>query len=86
VFKAGGIVPAMSGDAQQRRPVTPEEITETLSFALHHDGRRRVHHADNAMPRITAQRLVAPLEGSGLVLMRRPPARAPSAPGGGGPT
>ena len=60
------------------RPATPEEIAESLSFALRYDGRRRVHHADEAMARITAERLVQHLERSGYVLMRRPEAAAPS--------
>ncbi len=62
------------------RPATPEEIAEALSFALRFDGRRRVHHADDAMARITAQRLVEHLARSGFVLMKRPPARPPSVP------
>jgi hypothetical protein len=60
------------------RPATAEEIAETLSFALRYDGRKRVHHADEAMARITAERLVRHLERSGYVLMRRPEATAPS--------
>lgn len=61
------------------RPATAEEIAETLSFALRYDGRRRVHHADDAMARITAERIVQHLERSGFVLLRRPDAVAPSA-------
>lgn len=60
------------------RPATPEEIAESLSFALRYDGRRRVHHADETMARITAERLVRHLERSGYVLMRRPDGAAPS--------
>ena len=60
------------------RPATPEEIAETLSFALRYDGRRRVHHAEDAMARITAERLVRHLERSGYVLMKRPGGAAPS--------
>jgi hypothetical protein len=60
------------------RPATPNEIAESLSFALRYDGRRRVHHADETMARITAERLVRHLERSGYVLMRRPEAAAPS--------
>jgi len=66
-------------DGEKRRdlrPATPDEIAETLSFALRYDGRKRVHHADDAMARITAERLVRHLERSGYVLMRRPPAAA----------
>jgi hypothetical protein len=69
-------------DPQQLRPATPDEIAEALSFALRYDGRRRVHHAADAMARITAQRLVEHLERSGFVPMKRPPARAQSVPGG----
>jgi hypothetical protein len=65
-------------DESLLRPATPEEIAESLSFALRYDGRRRVHHADEAMARITAERLVQHLERSGYVLMRRPEAAAPS--------
>jgi hypothetical protein len=62
------------------RPATAEEITETLSFALRYEGRRRVRTVDDAMARITAERLVEHLERDGFVLMKRPPARAPSVP------
>jgi hypothetical protein len=59
------------------RPATADEIAETLSFALRYDGRRRVRTADDAMARITAERLVEHLQRSGFVLMKRPPGRAP---------
>jgi hypothetical protein len=67
-------------DAPVLRPATPDEIAETLSFALRYEGRKRVHHADDAMARITAERLVRHLERSGFVLMKRPPAMAPTVP------
>jgi hypothetical protein len=69
--------PAMP-DTPNLRPATPDEIAETLSFALRYDGGKRVHHADDAMARITAERLVRHLERSGFVLMKRPPAVAPT--------
>jgi hypothetical protein len=31
------------------RPATADEIAEALSFALSYQGRKRVHHADDAM-------------------------------------
>jgi hypothetical protein len=37
---------------------TPDEIADALSFALRYQGRKRVHHADDAMARITAERVV----------------------------
>ena len=60
------------------RPATPDEIADALSFALRYEGRKRVHHADDAMARITADRLVRHLAQSGFVLMKRPPATAPT--------
>ena len=61
------------------RPATPEEIADSLAFSLRFEGRKRVHHADDMMARITAERLVRHLEASGFVLMKRPGAAAPSA-------
>lgn len=60
------------------RPATAEEIQETLSFALRYEGRRRVHHADDAMARITAERLVEHLARSGFVLLKKSPAPPPT--------
>ena len=60
------------------RPASAEEIANALSIALRYDGRKRVHHADDAMARITADRLVRHLERSGFVLMKRPEDAAPA--------
>jgi hypothetical protein len=68
-------------DEPHLRPATPDEIAQTLSFALCFDGRKRVHDADTAMARITAARLVRHLERSGFVLMKRPPAAPPTTAG-----
>ena len=65
-------------DAPNLRPASAEEIADTLSFALRYEGRKRVHHADDAMARITAERLVRHLERCGFVLMKRPPGAAPT--------
>ena len=65
-------------DKRELRPATTGELQESLSFALRYEGRRRVHHADDMMARITAERLVRHLERSGYVLMKRPDAAAPS--------
>jgi hypothetical protein len=59
-------------------PATAEEIAEALSFALRYNGRKRVNDADDAMGWITAERLVRHLEASGFVVMKRPPAAAPT--------
>ena len=59
-------------------PATADEIADTLSSALRYQERKRVHHADDAMTRITAERLVQHLEASGFVLMKGPPRGAPT--------
>ena len=60
------------------RPATADEIATSLSFALRYEGRKRVHHADDIMAKITADRLVKHLEASGFVVMKRPPREAPT--------
>ena len=64
-------------------PVAPsstieEELIEALAFALRYEGRKRVHHADDTMARITAERLVRHLRGSGFTVVKDQDARAPS--------
>ena len=72
--------PLRSGYARHAslRPATPDEIADALSFALRYRGRKRVHHADDMMARITAERLVQRMEASGFVVMKGQPARAPT--------
>jgi hypothetical protein len=69
--------PAMP-DTPNLRPATTDEIATALSFSLQFEGRKRVHHADDAMARITAARLVRHLERSGFVLMKKPSASTPT--------
>ena len=65
-------------DAPALLPASEEEIADSLAFGLRYDGRKRVHHADTVMARITAERLVRHLRASGYVLMRRPGAAMPT--------
>jgi hypothetical protein len=65
-------------DTSHLRPATPGEIANALSFALRYQGRKRVHHGDDMMARITAERLVQHLEASGFVVMKGQPAAAPT--------
>ena len=60
------------------RPATSDEIAESLAFALRYEGKRRVHDADTAMGRITAERLVRHLQRSGFVIMKMPAGAAPT--------
>ena len=64
MFLAAGYRPVMP-DTPHLRPATADEIADALSFALRYQGRKRVHHADDMMARITAERLVRHLEASG---------------------
>ena len=50
-----------------------EEIADAIAFALRYSGRKRVHDASEMMSLIVAKRLVAHLERSGFVVMKRPP-------------
>jgi hypothetical protein len=52
------------------RPVTTDELVETIASALHYDGRGR----------LAAERLAAHLEQSGFVVMKKPPLRPHGAP------
>jgi hypothetical protein len=75
-------------DTPHLRPATADEIADSLSFPLRCQGRKRVHHADDMMARITAERLVQHVTASGFVLMKGPPRAAPTTgamPPGQGP-
>ncbi len=63
---------------QPSASATDDELIESLAFALRYEGRKRVHHADDIMARITAERLVRHLRGSGFSVVKDPDARAPS--------
>src|ERR1017187_1024007 len=52
-------------DTPNLRPATRDELTQSLSFALRFNGRKRVPAADEVMARITAERLAEHLERSG---------------------
>ncbi|MBE7157943.1 MAG: hypothetical protein INR62_05840 [Rhodospirillales bacterium] len=62
------------------RSVPDEELATALAHALRYQDRKRVHHADDAMARITAERLIEHLERSGFVVMKGPDAGLPQAP------
>ncbi|MFL5256635.1 MAG: hypothetical protein ACJ8AI_27825 [Rhodopila sp.] len=78
MFSVGGYPSAMTEIPPALRPASPEEVAETIAFALRYNGRRRVHDADSMTARIAAERLVAHLQASGFVLMRKPPSPAPT--------
>lgn len=63
------------------RPATPDEIDGVLSYGLQYKGRQRVHSATDIMARVTVERLRETLERSGMVVMKRADAVAPSTSG-----
>lgn len=67
-------------DTSPLRAAPPGEVTEALAFAVSYEGRKCLHHADDIMARIAAERLVRHLVRSGFVVMKRPPAPSPTAP------
>ena len=60
------------------RPAAAQDVKDALCYALRYSGRRRQHDADELMSHIVAQRLVEHLDRCGFVLMRHPPATAPT--------
>jgi hypothetical protein len=60
-------------------PASPDDIADSLAFALSFAGRKRTHDADELMAKIVARRLVEHLDRAGFVVMKRPPSV-----GGGG--
>jgi hypothetical protein len=65
-------------DTSPLRLAEPQDVADALAFALRYAGRKRVHHADDIMARITADRLVQHLKDAGYVVMKAPSARAPT--------
>jgi hypothetical protein len=51
----------------------PEDIEQSIAFALMYNGRKRTHEADQLMAHIVARHLVEHLHRSNFVIMRRPP-------------
>jgi hypothetical protein len=52
-------------------PAAPDDIQQTLAFALGFDGRKRFRRADDMMAVITARHLIEHLDRCGFVLMKR---------------
>ena len=63
----------MTESSENLTLATSEELALALSFALRFRGRKRLHNGDELMAGIVAERLVEHLEGSGFVVMKKPP-------------
>ena len=59
----------------------PDDVPQTLAFALLYSGRKRARDSETMMADIVAKRLVEHLNRSGFVVMRRPE-RAPHSTSG----
>jgi DNA mismatch repair protein MutH len=71
-------------DADERlTPASPDDLAQTLAFALRFNGRKRTRDAGEIMAQIVAERLVEHLTRSGFVVMKRPPAGGAAALGRG---
>jgi hypothetical protein len=51
----------------------PDDLADTLSFALRHEGRKSLHDSDKLNADIVAKRLVRHLDRAGYVVMKKPP-------------
>jgi hypothetical protein len=60
-------------DPANLTPAAPEDIAESIAFALTFSGKKRVHDSDRMTAAIAAQRIVRHLERCGFVVMKRPP-------------
>ena len=58
----------------------PDDVAQTLAFALLYSGRKRARDSETMMADIVAKRLVEHLNRSGFVVLRRPPGPPPTTP------
>ena len=63
----------MAGDTKLTL-AEPADVAKAPEFAQRHDGRKRVHQADDITASIAAERLVQHLTLSGFVGAKKPPA------------
>ena len=68
----------MTEPEQKLTPAQPDDLADTLSFALRHEGRKSQHDSDKLNADIVAQRLVRHLDRAGYVVMKKPPLRGHS--------
>jgi hypothetical protein len=71
----------LQGSGDNLTPASPDDIADTLAFALRFEGRKRTHDADDIMASLVAKRLVKHLERSGFVILTRPPSSGHSSLG-----
>ena len=62
----------MTEGDEKLTPATPQDLADSLAFALRFDGRKRVRASSEVMASITAEHLVEHLERCGFVFIKRP--------------
>ena len=67
----------MPDDKARLMEVDPDDLRQTLSYALLYDGRKRNHRAESFGAAIVADHLVQALKRSGYVVMRKPVSHEP---------
>jgi hypothetical protein len=60
-------------DVEPLTPASRDDLEQAIAFALRFSGRKRIRTAGEIMATIAAERIVAPLEEAGFVIMRKPP-------------
>jgi hypothetical protein len=63
----------MTDPQQKLTPATPEDLADSLSFALRFEGRKSQHDSDRLNADIVAKRLVRHLDRAGYVVVKKPP-------------
>jgi hypothetical protein len=63
----------MTEPDQKLTLATPDDLANSLSFALRFEGRKSKHDSDRLNADIVAQRLVRYLDKAGYVVMKKPP-------------
>jgi hypothetical protein len=81
LFWHSGYLASMPDEHSQLTPADPDDVRQTIAFALTFDGRKRFHHADELAMRITADHLARHLERCGFVVMKKPPGSGHSTSG-----
>ncbi|MGK7870780.1 hypothetical protein [Falsiroseomonas sp. E2-1-a20] len=69
-------------DGRALRPVTPEEVADTLAYAMRFNERGKARRTGHEYAsKLAAEQLVQQMLASGYVILRRPPAPHGSGPG-----
>jgi hypothetical protein len=82
LFSNSGYRAGMPDEPPRFTPADPDDVRQTIAFALTFDGRKRFRHADELAMRITADHLARHLERCGFVVMKKPPGPGHSTSGG----